>query len=58
MTPETIEAYGVRLRPRPASTTSRTPWPAARLLRGWLPGPDGTRADSVRYGLLASDLPR
>ena len=27
------------------------------LLRGRLPGPDGTRVDSVNYGLLASDLP-
>jgi len=27
------------------------------LLRGRLPGPDGTRTDSVLFGLLASDLP-
>lgn len=26
------------------------------LLRGRLPGPDGTRTDSVLFGLLASDL--
>ncbi|MEU2613343.1 GNAT family N-acetyltransferase [Micromonospora sp. NPDC007271] len=27
------------------------------MLRGRLPGPDGTRVDSVLFGLLASDLP-
>ncbi|MFU8870504.1 GNAT family N-acetyltransferase [Micromonospora sp. SL4-19] len=28
------------------------------LLRGRLPGPEGTRTDSLLFGLLASDLPR
>ncbi|WP_229399623.1 GNAT family N-acetyltransferase [Micromonospora okii] len=48
---------------RPENTASqrvleRVGFAREGLMRGWLPGPAGTRVDSVLYGLLATDRPR